>query len=44
MIDDCLKSIELTVDNMKAFYFLGNPPLPHSAPCAWLIVRRPGPV
>jgi STIP1 homology and U-box containing protein 1 len=26
VIDDCLKSIELMKDNMKAFYSLGKPP------------------
>jgi len=26
VIDDCLKSIDLLRDNMKAYYFLGNEP------------------
>lgn len=28
VIDDCLKSIELMQENMKAFYFLGKPLTP----------------
>jgi len=28
VIDDCIRSIELLKDNMKAFFYLGMPPFP----------------
>jgi STIP1 family protein 1 len=36
VIDDCIRSIEVSKDNLKAYYFLGTTPYQVSEAATWL--------